>query len=270
LITATQLQSKQWLILSPIFQSKPCCNSASALKHYGLEVFDETRLRVTLIEAGPRILPALPEALAKAAHEELEALGVKVLVSTAVTEATEGGMNFASGEEIATDISVWAAGVRGPSVLSELDELEVSRTGQLVVLPSLQTTKDERIFALGDCCYFLPAGQQRPVPPRAQAAHQMASTVYHNVLRLIAGRELTEFVYRDKGSLVSLSRFSTVGSLMGNLIGGRMAIEGRLARFVYLSLYRMHLLAIHGWLKGFALIVVGHVNQVIRPRLKLH
>ena len=69
---------------------------------------------------------------------------------------------------------------------------------------------------------------------------------------------------------MSLSRFSTVGSLMGNLIGGRMAIEGRLARFVYISLYRMHLIAIHGWLKGLLLIVIGHVNQVVRPRLKLH
>ena len=64
------------------------------------------------------------------------------------------------------------------------------------------------------------------------------------------GRPLEPFVYHDHGSLVSLSRFSTVGSLMGNLIGGRMAIEGRLARFVYISLYRMHLIAIHGWLKG--------------------
>ena len=78
------------------------------------------------------------------------------------------------------------------------------------------------------------------------------------------------FVYRDHGSLVSLSRFSTVGSLMGNLVGGRMAIEGRLARLVYTSLYRLHLIAIHGWLKGVALIVIGHVNAIVRPRLKLH
>jgi NADH dehydrogenase len=67
-----------------------------------------------------------------------------------------------------------------------------------------------------------------------------------------------------------LSEFSTVGSLMGNLVGGRMAVEGRLARFVYVSLYRMHLLAIHGWLRGLAMIAIGHVNQIIRPKLKLH
>jgi NADH dehydrogenase len=78
------------------------------------------------------------------------------------------------------------------------------------------------------------------------------------------------FIYKDHGSLVSLSRFSTVGTLMGNLVGGKLAVEGRLARFVYLSLYRMHLLAIHGWMKGMALIVVGHVNKIVRPSLKLH
>ena len=98
----------------------------------------------------------------------------------------------------------------------------------------------------------------------------MASTAYRNLVRLMAGRELSTFVYHDHGSLVSLSRFSTVGSLMGNLIGGRMAIEGRLARFVYKSLYRMHLIAVHGWLAGLTLLLVGRVNVIVRPRLKLH
>jgi NADH dehydrogenase len=108
------------------------------------------------------------------------------------------------------------------------------------------------------------------VPPRAQAAHQMATSVFRNLGRLMAGKPLKPFVYHDHGSLVSLSRYSTVGSLMGSLIGGRMAIEGRLARFVYTSLYRLHLIAIHGWLKGLALLVIGRVNRIIRPRLKLH
>jgi len=134
----------------------------------------------------------------------------------------------------------------------------------------LQTTWDDRIFAIGDCAFFPLPGSGRPVPPRAQSAHQMAATCFHNLVALIKGRRLRDFVYHDHGSLVSLSHFSTVGSLMGNLIGGRMAIEGRLARLVYVSLYRMHLIAIHGWLKGAALIVIGHVNQIIRPKLKLH
>ncbi|WP_293866412.1 NAD(P)/FAD-dependent oxidoreductase [uncultured Alsobacter sp.] len=245
-------------------------NAAAGLRHYGLEVFDESRLKVTLIEAGPRILPALPEDLAKAAHEELEKLGVRVLTGTAITQATATSMVTKAGEEIPADLKVWAAGVRGPDLLKDLDGLEATRSNQLVVKPTLQTTNDERIFAIGDCCFCKLEGSDRPVPPRAQAAHQMAETAYHNILALIANKPLKPFVYRDRGSLVSLSRFDTVGSLMGNLVGGRMAVEGRLARMVYLSLYRMHLIGIHGWLKGIALILVGHVNQVVRPRLKLH
>jgi NADH dehydrogenase len=245
-------------------------NAASALKHYGLEVFDESRLRVTLVEAGPRILPALPVDLAEAAHKELEALGVRVLVNTPITEATATGMVTRNGEMIQADLKVWAAGVRAPEVLKDIAGLETTRSNQLVVRSTLQTTRDDRIFAIGDCCSFKPDGSDRPVPPRAQAAHQMAWTAYRNVLFLIADRPLETFVYRDRGSLVSLSRYSTVGSLMGNLVGGRMAVEGRIARMVYLSLYRIHLIGVHGWLKGMALILVGHVNRVVRPRLKFH
>jgi len=245
-------------------------NAAAALGYYGLEVFDESRLQVTLIEAGERILPALPEKLAAAAHKELEALGVSVLAGTAVTEVTPEGVQTASGEFIPADLRVWAAGVKAPSLLSGVDGLETNRADQLVVRRTLQTTRDDRIFAMGDCCACPQPGSDRPVPPRAQAAHQMAATVFDNLERLIAGRSLKDFAYHDHGSLVSLSRFSTVGSLMGGLIGGRMAIEGRLARFVYIGLYRMHLLAIHGWFRGMAFILMSQLNQVVRPRLKLH
>ena len=244
-------------------------NSAAELRHYGLEVFDESRLKVTLIEAGPRILPALPESLADAARKELEALGVRVITGEQVVEATAEGMITKSGEMIKADLRVWAAGVKGPDMLAGLG-LETTRGNMLVVKPTLQTSRDDRIFAIGDCAWFVPQGDTKPVPPRAQSAHQMAATAFRNISAMIAGKPLRDFVYKDHGSLVSLSHFSTVGSLMGNLIGGRMAIEGRLARFVYLSLYRMHLIAIHGWLKGMTLILVGHVNQIIRPRLKLH
>lgn len=243
-------------------------NAAAALRHYGLEVFDETRLSVTLIEAGPRILPALPDRLAEAAHAELENLGVRVLTGRRVTESRPDAIVTDVGE-IGADLQIWAAGVKG-AVPSDMDGLEISRGHQLVVRPTLQTTADDRIFAMGDCCCYVPSGESRPIPPRAQAAHQMASMVLANLDRIQKGKQLGSFVYHDHGSLVSLSRFSTVGSLMGNLIGGRMAIEGRLARFVYKSLYRMHLIAVHGWIKGTILLTVGRVNAIIRPRLKLH
>ncbi len=245
-------------------------NAAAALRFYGLEVFDESRLKVSLIEAGPRILPALPEKLSEAAHAELEALGVEVLTGCAVSHVEADRIETKDGRSLPSDLRVWAAGVKAPDFLKAIAGLESNRSNQLVVRETLQTTRDDRIFAIGDCASFTAPGTERPVPPRAQAAHQMADIAFANLKALIAGKPLKSFHYTDHGSLISLSRFGTVGSLMGNLIGGRMAIEGRLARFVYVSLYRMHLMAIHGWLRGSGLIIMGHVNQVVRPKLKLH
>jgi len=245
-------------------------SAADALGYYGLEVFDRQRLQVTLLEAGPRILPLLPEKLAAAAHSELENLGVQVRPGTQVVAATPEAIHVKDGSIIPADIRVWAAGVKGAEFLNGIGGLESTRNNQLLVKDTLQTTLDDRIFAIGDCANYTPPGESRPIPPRAQAAHQMAQTVFGNIKALIAGKSLRPFVYADKGSLVNLARYSTVGSLMGNLVGGKMAIEGRLARFVYTSLYRMHLIAIHGWLKGLFLILMGHVNQVVRPKLKLH
>jgi NADH dehydrogenase len=245
-------------------------NSASALRHYGLEVFDESRLRVTLIEAGPRILPALPEKLAESARSELEALGVEVQTNTQVTRAEEGQLVTRSGETVKADLILWAAGVRGPAITGGLDGLEMTPNNQIKVRQTLQTTVDDHVFAMGDCCNCIMPETGKPVPPRAQSAAQMSKTVFRNLVALIEKKRLEDFVYQDRGSLISLSRFSTVGSLMGNLVGGRMAIEGYIARVAYISLYRMHLIGIHGWFKGVLLIVIGHVNQVVRPKLKLH
>lgn len=244
-------------------------NAAAALRHYGLEVFNDDWLKVTLLEAGPRILPALPERLAEAAHHELEQLGVSVLPDTQVVEATAKSLNTKTGETIEADLMVWAAGVKGADFLSTLG-LETNNRNQIIVRDTLQVMGDDRIFALGDCCSYTPDGEDRPVPPRAQAAHQMAGTVFQNLVRIQEGKPLKTFVYTDKGSLVSLSRFSTVGSLMGNLVGGSLAVEGRMARFIYLSLYRLHLLGIHGWVKGLFLMAIGRVNRITRPKLKLH
>ncbi|MEM6474873.1 MAG: NAD(P)/FAD-dependent oxidoreductase [Pseudomonadota bacterium] len=244
-------------------------NAAGALRHYGLEVFDESRLEVTLLEAGERILPALPKGLSDSATHELQTLGVEVGVETQVIRAEKGKLFTKCDNVIEADLMVWAAGVKGAEFLTDLG-LKTNPRNQIIVTETMQSETDPHIFALGDCCSFTPEGGQSPIPPRAQAAHQMADTVFDNLVRIQKGKPLKSFVYKDNGSLVSLSRFSTVGSLMGNLVGGAMAVEGRAARFIYTSLYRMHLIGIHGWLKGLGLMLIGRVNRIVRPRLKLH
>jgi NADH dehydrogenase len=244
-------------------------NAVKQLHSYGYKGLDSTSLNVTLVEAGERILPALPPRISAAAHQELTKLGVRVLTQTMVTSATENGLNTKGGEFIDADLMVWAAGIKAPDFMKEIGGLETNRINQLVVKETLQTTLDDDIYAIGDCASCaLPGGGF--VPPRAQSAHQMASRALENILAQRKDKPLKAYVYKDHGSLVSLSRFSTVGSLMGNLMRGSMMVEGRIARFVYISLYRMHQIALHGYFKTGLMMLVGSLNRVLRPRLKLH
>ena len=132
-----------------------------------------------------------------------------------MSEVRADGVCLASGEFIPSELVVWSAGVKGPEFLRNLDGLEVNRINQLVVTPTLQTSADPDIFAIGDCAACPREGHATPVPPRAQAAHQQAAHVVKQLRRRLAGQKLEPFVYRDFGSLVSLGKYSTVGSLAG-------------------------------------------------------
>lgn len=244
-------------------------NAASVMHDYGLDHIGPDHLQVSLLEAGPRILPALPERIAGSVVKELSELGVKVRHNTKVVRGHDGALETDQGEMIEGDIMVWAAGVRAPNFLKDLAGLESARNNQLMVNQTLQTTRDQRIWALGDCC-ACPQSDGSWVPPRAQSAHQMASHILKNLKRQQAGKALVPYHYKDHGSLISLSRFSTVGSLMGNLTRGSMMIEGRIARLVYISLYRQHQMALHGVARTLMLALIDRLNHAIRPRLKLH
>ncbi|MBU2897804.1 MULTISPECIES: NAD(P)/FAD-dependent oxidoreductase [Vibrio] len=244
-------------------------NAVKELRTYGFGDLDSSKLNVSLIEAGERILPALPTRISSAAHNELTKLGVSVRTKTMVTEAYSGGLVTKDGEKIPAQIMVWAAGIKAPDFVKNIAGLETNRINQLVVKDTLQTTHDDDIFVIGDLAQCTQADGSF-VPPRAQAAHQMSSRAFSNIVAKLNGRELKPYIYKDKGSLVSLSKFSTVGSLMGNLTKGSMMIEGRIARVVYISLYRLHQMALHGVFKTALIILMGRINRVLRPNLKLH
>ncbi len=244
-------------------------NAVKELRTYGFGDLDSSKLNVNLIEAGERILPALPARISSAAHHELTKLGVNVRITTMVTEAGADGLTTKDGEKIPAQIMVWAAGIKAPDFVKNIGGLETNRINQLIVKDTLQTTLDDDIFVIGDLAQCTQADGSF-VPPRAQAAHQMASCAFSNIVAKLNGRELKAYVYKDKGSLVSLSQFSTVGSLMGNLTKGSMMVEGRIARVVYISLYRLHQMALHGLFKTALIILMGRINRVLRPNLKLH
>lgn len=245
--------------------------TARGVVAFGLDKIDPDKdIKITLIEAADRIVPALPPRLSEATSDILKGLGIEVRTNSRVTEVAKDGVKLASGDFIPSELVVWAAGVKGPDVLSNLDGLEISRTNQLVIKPTLQTTRDDNIFALGDCAYLVPEGEEHPIGPRAQAAHQQSSHLVKDLRRRIDGEPLRPFVYRDFGSLVSLGHYSTVGSLMGFVTGRKMMIEGLFAKLMYRSLYKMHQWALHGFWKVFLDTLSRLLTRRTEPHVKLH
>lgn len=236
---------------------------------YGMNHLTPADIRISVIEAADRILPALPARLSLAATRELERQDVPVLTGQPVAEVRDQAIVMKDGTEIPSQMTIWAAGIKAPEWLGNLD-LETNRGNQLVVKQTLQSITDPDVFALGDCAACPQPGSDRPVPPRAQAAHQQADTLFKTLRHRIEGGEPVPFVYHDHGSLINFSRYTTVGNLMGNLSGRSMYVEGKVARLFYASLYRMHQNALHGPVRTAIIWAMDRVSRAMQPRLKLH
>ena len=253
--------------------------AARVLAHYGFDhIHPQRDLRIVLVEAAPRVLSQLPERLSHSAERELRKLSVEVYTNEKVVEVRADGLRMASGREIPSTLTVWAAGVKAPAFLrglggvdgeSEASALEVNRLGQLVVDGNLRSTRDRSIFAMGDCA-GCPQDDGSWVPPRAQAAYQQAMYLTKAMPALLEGRSVAPFRYRDQGSLVSLAQYSSVGSLMGSLTKGSLFVEGHLAKFMYWGLHKQHQFALGGLRKTMLITASELIDRAHRPRIKLH
>ncbi|MDO9364740.1 MAG: NAD(P)/FAD-dependent oxidoreductase [Methylotenera sp.] len=248
-------------------------NTTRELAAYGLDKIDPDRdIQISLIEASDRVLPALPPKLSSSVDLELRKLRVHLYTGERVTEVTSKGVQTHSGRFIPSALVVWAAGIKAPDFLYEIDGLETNSINQLVVNRNLQTTLDENIFAFGDCAACPWIGHDgENVPPRAQAAHQQASMLLKTVKYRVTGKNnLPEFSYRDYGSLVNLGSYTTVGNLMGALSGGSLVVEGLIARTMYQSLYKLHLMALHGFWSMALFTLSRIISRRTEAQVKLH
>jgi NADH dehydrogenase len=240
-------------------------NTLRVLTAYGLENFDPTKqIRLAIVEAGPRILPGLPDHVAEGTLNVLKDLGVAVHTGERVVEVTAEGVRTATGKLVRGDFTVWAAGIRCNEVLKDLGGLESNRINQLVVRQTLQATRDDAIFALGDCA-AVPWVEGRTVPPRAQSAHQEAE---HLLRTLLAAPR--PYKYRDFGSLVSLGHYETIGQLMGFVASEKFRVEGFLAKMFYVSLYRQHVWALFGFWRMALDTLSRLIRRQVDPKVKLH
>jgi len=236
---------------------------------YGLDGVNPGDIKISIIEAADQLLSGLSARLIESTAEELRKLNIEVHTGERVTKVTPDAIYTHTGRVIPANIKVWAAGIKAPDFLKDLDGLESNKLNQLVVLPTLQTTLDDNIFAFGDCAACPWPETDGWVPPRAQSAHQQSSLLVKSMRKRLQQKPLPTFKYRDYGSLVSLGKYSTVGNLMGNLTGSVM-VEGFIARMVYLSLYKLHQLALFGFFRTL-MLSIGHLfRATVHPEIKLH
>jgi NADH:ubiquinone reductase (H+-translocating) len=238
---------------------------------YGLDRIDPERdIRIVLIEAADRVLPGLPQRISEASRRLLDGMGIEVHTGARVTEVTGEGLRLANGSFVPSELVVWAAGVKASAVSEHLDGLEFNRINQLLVEPTLRTTRDRDIFAIGDCAACPQPGGLGPVPPRAQAAHQEAAHMVRQIERLMRDQPLRPYIYRDFGSLVSLGKWTTVGNVTGCLFGRSIFVEGLFARLMYQGLRTLHDRALNGSLYALLVLLARALSRRTGPAVKLH
>lgn len=203
-------------------------------------------LDVSVIEATDRILPALPEKTAASITKTLEKQGIHVLTKTMITKAESDGFYPKEGDIIKADIMIWTAGVKAPDYLKEIAGLESSRSNQLVVKPTLQTSRDDNIFVIGDCAYAM-QDNGHASPPTAQAAHQMAKICYENIINILDNKPLKSFKYTDNGTIISLH--DTAQGVVKIAGKSEMGVKGWFALIIHRLLYRMHQASLLGIFK---------------------
>jgi NADH dehydrogenase len=238
---------------------------------YGLDRIDPERdIRIVLIEAADRILPGLPERISEAARHLLDRIGIEVHTGAKVMGVTADGLRLADGSR-SLPRNWWCGrpASKPRRCCGTLMVWEVNRINQLVVEPTLQTTRDPNIFAIGDCAACPRQDEPTPVPPRAQAAHQEAAHMVRQIERRLRGVPLLPYSYRDCGSLVSLGKHSTVGNLMG-LFGRGFFIEGLFAGVMYRSLRMLHERALHGTRRAVFGLLARGLSPRTGPPVKLH
>jgi NADH dehydrogenase len=164
-------------------------------------------IKINLIEAGPRILPMFSEKLSAHGKKDLEKLGVTVHLNTAVKEIKPRSIEISDGSKIASEVTIWAAGVKGEPTGAKLN-LPLINT-RIDVNNTLQVKNYPHIFAIGDIAGFV-GENGRMLPMVAPVALQQGRHVAQQIKRIAAGQDLKPFKYLDKGSMATIGRHKAI------------------------------------------------------------
>ncbi len=230
---------------------------------------DPRDTKVTLIEAGPRILATFPEDLSASATRQLEKLGVQVMTGTAVTEIDKDHVHIGE-RTLPASVVLWAAGVAA-SPLGKLMGAEVDRAGRVIVQPDLSLPGHQEVFAVGD---MASAKQENgaPVPGVAPAAMQMGEFAAKSILGDLRGEPRGKFRYFNKGNLATIGRSAAVADVRGLKLTGVVAwFTWLLVHILFLIGFRSRVSVVWEWFWSYitfqrgARLITGISRSIIPP-----
>ena len=190
-------------------------------------------IQVSLIEAGPRLLPPFAPSLSERTKKDLEKLGVKVLLNTAVKAIEHRKIILKDDSVLNSEITIWAAGVKGSDAMAQLNL--PTNGNRVAVEPTMQVKNYPNIWALGDIAGAV-GKDGRPLPMVAPVAIQQGKFIAKQIARLMAKKPLTEFKYLDKGSMATIGRNKAIVQVKG------LKISGPIAWLIWLWLHLFYLL----------------------------
>jgi len=222
--------------------------------------------RIVLLEGGPDLISAFPTSLRAAARRSLEELGVEVLTRSVVIDVDARGVSWRSADaasggaaqRIDAQTILWAAGVAASPLARSL-AVPLDAAGRVLAEPTLQVPGQPNIFVVGDLCALQQDG--RWLPGVAQVAKQSGAHVARNIRRVIAGRPLTSFRYRDYGNMATVGRGSAVADIAG------VRASGPVAWLIWLFIYIFWLIGFRNRLAVLSELAWAYVTFQRRVRL---
>ena len=185
---------------------------------------NQEKVRITCVEAAPKMLPMFSDELVNYAVKYLEDCGVEFKIATPIVACNEKGFVVKINDQeqqLEAGTSVWAAGVRGSQLMEA--SFEGVKRGRIVNKQDLTIEGHDDIFVIGDVSAFIPAGEERPLPTTAQIAMQQGEHVAKNIKHILNGEATVDFEYVDRGTVCSLGSHDGVGIVYGRDIAGKKA-----------------------------------------------
>jgi NADH dehydrogenase len=245
-------------------------HAASAMKRYG-GLGAANWLSITIVDMADRVLAGADMRTSAYAAARLNALGVKIELNRVVSQVTAAGLHLKGGETIPCDLRVWASGITGQPIVHSLSDLQISKQNRIITDPRLGCSGVEHIYAIGDCAAVPDGHGASALPATAQVAHQQASYLADALARRRRAKQVPPFIYRPRGSLVSLGPSEAAGEFPALRHGcSAVLARGVVPKLLYASLLHLHRAAMHGWNRAVALAASDRLRRIAVPPVKLH